>query len=320
VPYQRADAVDLRLPGPDADDLTFLLFVQDGVISRRQALRFLSPKALQHRLEAGRWLVATRGIYLTQSGSVSWLQKQWIAVLAVGAGRVRALLGGASALQVLGMRGYRPRSIHVLLPAGRRDHRPPAGVVVHRTRHLPGTDIHRRGRPPCTMPARSLVDAAQWATSDNEARAVIAAGFQQRLVAGDEIHRVLERMPRARRRVLIRQAADDARGGAEAISEAAFLHLCRRAGLPEPLLQVRREDASGRRRYLDAYFPEWQLHVEIDGGQHMEVQAWWADMKRQNDLWVAGDRVLRFPAWVVRSRPDEVAAQVRAALVAAGWQ
>jgi hypothetical protein len=42
-------------------------------------------------------------------------------------------------------------------------------------------------------------------------------------------------------------------------------------------------------------------------------------MKRQNDLWVAGDRVLRFPAWLVRRRPAEVAAQVRAALVAAGW-
>ena len=52
----------------------------------------------------------------------------------------------------------------------------------------------------------------------------------------------------------------------------------------------------------------------------MDVRQWWADMKRQNDLWVPGDRVLRFPSWAVRHRPDEVAAQVRAALLAAGWR
>ena len=34
----------------------------------------------------------------------------------------------------------------------------------------------------------------------------------------------------------------------------------------------------------------------------------------------AGDRILRFPAWLVRAHPADVAAQVRAAVVAAGWR
>jgi hypothetical protein len=51
----------------------------------------------------------------------------------------------------------------------------------------------------------------------------------------------------------------------------------------------------------------------------MDVRQWAEDMRRQNDIWVAGDRILRFLAWLVRSRPDEVAASVRAALSAAGW-
>jgi hypothetical protein len=38
------------------------------------------------------------------------------------------------------------------------------------------------------------------------------------------------------------------------------------------------------------------------------------------ELWVAGDRVLRFPSWAIRHRPAEVVAQVRAALLAAGWR
>ncbi|MDT5038229.1 MAG: hypothetical protein QOE03_3414 [Micromonosporaceae bacterium] len=186
--------------------------------------------------------------------------------------------------------------------------------------NLPDSDQARRAaRPPCTTPARSLVDAAQWATSDEAASAIVAAGFQQRLVRVQDIHEVLGRLPRARRRALIAAVAGDAAGGAHSLPEAEFTRLCRRFGLPEPSRQVPRRDVRGRQRYLDAYFEEWHLHVEIDGGQHMEVRSWWADMQRQNDLWIPGDRVLRFPAWAIRHRPAKVATQLSAALQAAGW-
>jgi hypothetical protein len=112
----------------------------------------------------------------------------------------------------------------------------------------------------------------------------------------------------------------DAGGGAHSLPEVEFVRLCRRAGLPTPKCQASRVDAAGRRRYLDAYFEEYGVHVEIDGEQHVEATARWADMRRQNDLWIAGDRVLRFPAWLVRRDPRTVAAQVRAALLAAGWR
>ena len=105
-------------------------------------------------------------------------------------------------------------------------------------------------------------------------------------------------------------------GGAHSLPEVEFLRLCRRAGLPAPTCQVSRVDSGGRRRYLDAYFEEYGVHVEIDGEQHDEPRARWADMRRQNNLWIAGDRVLRFPAWLVRRHPARVAAQVRAALQA----
>jgi very-short-patch-repair endonuclease len=114
--------------------------------------------------------------------------------------------------------------------------------------------------------------------------------------------------------------AADLAGGAASLPEAEFLRICRKARFPAPKVQVSRRDARGRQRYLDAYFDEYSVHVEVDGGQHRDVAAWWADMRRQNDLWIAGDRVLRFPSWVVRTGPDEVAAQVRAALSAAGWR
>jgi very-short-patch-repair endonuclease len=81
-----------------------------------------------------------------------------------------------------------------------------------------------------------------------------------------------------------------------------------------------RRDAAGRPRHIDAYWAEYQVHVEIDGWWHTEAGAWWTDMCRQNELWLAGDRVLRFPAWLIRRSPQTVAAQVRQALKAAGWR
>jgi very-short-patch-repair endonuclease len=256
---------------------------------------------------------------VTHSGPIDERQRRWVAVLGAGGVRV-ALLGGLSALTTLGFRGFDQPVVHVLVPASTMIRRTITGVRIHRTAGLPDTDVHRMGNPPGTMPARSLIDAAQWATRDDQARAIIAAGFQQRLVSSDDITPVLARMPRARRRALIAEAVADGSAGAHSVPEADFLRLCRRAGLPVPALQHRRDDATGRRRYLDAYFTDFRVHVEVDGGQHTDVRQWWDDMQRQNELWIAGDRVLRFPSWAIRHRSDEVRAQLTAALSAAGWR
>lgn len=101
---------------------------------------------------------------------------------------------------------------------------------------------------------------------------------------------------------------------AGALSEIDFVKLCRRYRLPTPDLQERRRDLAGRNRYVDAYWREQRVHVEVDGGHHTDAGQWEADMRRQNEIWIRGDRVLRFSAWQVRHRADEVVTQLRAAL------
>jgi len=167
--------------------------------------------------------------------------------------------------------------------------------------------------------ARSVVDAAAWARTDDDARAVVAAAFQQRRVCLADIEAVAAALSRSHRRALVLQTARYSAGGAHSISELDLVQICRRHRIPTPDQQVRRADSTGRNRYLDAYWKRWRLHVEIDGSFHLEVRTWWNDMRRQNDVWISGDRVLRFPAWALRSRPAEVAAQIRKALRAAGW-
>ena len=308
----------MRKPDFDrADELSLLLFSQHKILSVRQARQFFTESAIRHRLRTGRWRRPHRGVLLASPvDELSRQQRWWVAVL----GTPGTLLAGRCALEAFGLRGFVSQPVDLLLRPGRHSRHPPGWARLHRTRNLPPTDEWAVGRPPCTAPARALVDAGRWASSDNEARTVIAMAFQQGLVAEREVLAALDRSPRTGRWALIRQTVKDAAGGAHALGELDFLALCRRAGFPEPRLQVARRDADGRRRYLDALFEEYRLHIEIDGGGHTDVRRAWADMRRQNALWVRGGRLLRFPGWVVREQPDEVAGQVAAALRAAGWR
>ncbi|MEU5938831.1 hypothetical protein ABZ807_06515 [Micromonospora sp. NPDC047548] len=314
----------MRIPDDDAGALDWLLFAQAGVLSWAQATRELTPGKVRRLVATGRWERVCRGILRVGGGEVMPDQQRWVAVLAAGNG---AVLAGLAAARAGGLRGrWRYEAVDVLVPYQRQApdllRRLPLGmpaVRVRRTRHLPDAD-RQRARPDRTTMARSLLDAAQWMRTDNEAQAALAAGVQQRRVTPAELDATLRRLPRPRRAALIRHTIADLAGGAEALSEIDLVRLCRRHGLPAPELQERRQDADGRVRYLDAYWRRWGLHVEVDGAHHMEVRHWAADLRRQNRIWISGDRILRFTAFDLRRRPTEVAAQLRAALTAAGWE
>jgi very-short-patch-repair endonuclease len=54
--------------------------------------------------------------------------------------------------------------------------------------------------------------------------------------------------------------------------------------------------------------------VEVDGFWPTDAATWWEDMRRDNEFTVSGYRVLRFPAFAVRTDPDRVARQIQDAL------
>lgn len=306
------------------DPLTALIDAQHGVVARWQARRHMSEKAIRHRVDSGVWRRVHRAVYRTYRGPVTIAQRHWIAVLAVTPGpSIRdsqaGCLGGLSALRVHGLRNITSDKVHVVVPASRRVE-PPAGVVVHRSRDFTEDDRHPASFPPTTTIGRAVVDAAAWARSDDEARLVIAASFQQRLVTAGEIGAVLDRFPTVPRRRLIVATTADASGGSHTLGELALVTICRREGLPLPSRQARFRDSAGRRRYLDAVFDPWRVAVEVDGAHHDDVRQRWDDLGRENDLVLAGFTVLRFPVHVIRERPEHVAAGLRAALERAGWR
>jgi very-short-patch-repair endonuclease len=315
-PLITEDGSERQLPDDDAPPIDWLLFRQHSVLSRRQALAEVGRGVLQNRLAQGRWRLVSRGVIVAHNGPLTKQQRLWIAVLRAGD---HALCAGATAATLHGVRGYEPKEIQLLVPAERQVD-PVAGARLHRTAVLPPQHVLDQASPPRTTIARAIVDAAAWAPTDDDARAIVAAAFQQGKVLASELEDVLKILPRHRRRALVEETALLAAQGAHAISELLLIKICHRHRLPLPEQQVRRTGAAGKVRYLDAYWPQWRLHVEVDGAWHLEVRSWWADMRRQNEVWTQGDRVLRFPAWVLMHRPAEVAAQLEAALTAAGWR
>jgi very-short-patch-repair endonuclease len=304
----------------DRDPLTTLIDVQAGVIARWQALQLLSRKAIEHRLATRRWRRVHRGVYLAYGGPVTLPQRHWIAVLAGGFGPSLMdsdgpCLAGLSALQVHGLERITSTHIDIVVPSERRLVAP-AGVVVHRSVEI---DRHPASKPPTTTIGRAVVDAAAWARSDEQARLIIVASFQQRLVTEPEIWPVLDRLQNIPRHRLIVLTVNDASGGSHTLGELALVRICRSARLPLPDRQLCVRDLSGRQRILDAVFDRWKVAVEIDGAHHDDVAQRWDDNERDNSLILATYRILRFPTHVVREQPQRVAAQLRHALIAAGW-
>ncbi len=291
------------------------------MITRRQALRYMSVKALRHLVESGRWQRVRPGVFVAHTAALSDAERHWVAVLGAGGDRLpgSVCLAGLTALRAWGLRGVEARLIHVLVPIGARA---PAlrGVRVHRTRVPPHVVNHPPTAPATSPPGRSVVDAAQWARSEREARLIVAASFQQSLVRLPDINRAVSDQPHAFRRALVLRTATDCAGGSHSLGELDLLALCRRARLPLPIRQAPRRDRDGRLRFLDVVFDPWRVAVEIDGAHHLEVAQMWDDAVRANALELDGYVLLRYPAHALRTQPQRIAAEIREALLTNGWR
>ena len=87
------------------------------------------------------------------------------------------------------------------------------------------------------------------------------------------------------------------------------------AGLPPPVLQHVVTDEAGRfAGRADLAWPAQRVLVEFDGDLHRHRDVFVNDLRRQNRLVAAGWTVLRFSSADLLGRPEELVAEVRAAL------
>jgi hypothetical protein len=281
------------------------------VVARRQlAARNIDDGHIRSHCAAGRWQV--RGTAVVLHNDRLSRREQWL-VARINCGP-HALLTAFTALEILGLQGWRRDRVHVLAPNGAANPRSCGlRIRLHRTRQwhaVARTGVLQRA------PGAALLAAADL-TSPRWACGLLAATVQQRLASTDELAAALASASRLRYRALLSAAVSDISGGSQALSEIDFYRLCRRHDIPLPERQTVRHERSGRRRYLDATWRRADgrlVVVEVDGALHLAVRQWWQDQARQNELSIDGALVLRFPSVMVRTDELQVVEQLRRAL------
>ena len=288
---------------------------QGGVLSRAQLYEVgVTRWQIRAHVRAGRWqLLGDRAVHLG-NGSVSPPGEQWAAVIHGGP---RACLDGASALVAGGLVRFEVDRVRVSVPRGVRVRHHPR-FDVRQTRRWSETDVVRAGIPR-TRPAVAAVRAALWARTDREATYVLVLTVQQGLTTPQAIGEELLRVRRDARRVLLHSVVNELLDGARSLGELDVTRELRRRGLPLPDRQVLRRDRQNR-YYLDLYWADYRLVLEIDGIHHTWADSVVGDALRQNALALAGDTVLRLPLLGLRLRADDFFAQVEQALRDAGWR
>jgi hypothetical protein len=294
-------------------ELGLLASSQEGVVSRRQLYQLgLTRWEIVAQLRARRWRRVTDQVVCLHTGPLTRAAMQWSAVLHGGP---RAHLDGASALEAGGLRRFETDRIRVSVPRGARVRRT-AQFDVRQTRRWSAEDVEQVGVPR-TRPAVAAVRGALWARSSKQATLLLSMAVQQGLVLPDALADAALAVRRDRRRNLLYAVILDLMGGARSLGELDVARECRRRGLPEPTRQSLR-CVAGRRYYLDVYWEDWNLVVEIDGIHHTWAENVVGDALRQNSLAIEGATVLRLPLLGLRAQPDAFFAQIEQALVAAG--
>ncbi len=296
----------------ETSDITARAGWADGVLRQDRAALFgLTPAEIRAQVNGSRWTRWGDHVVVTHNGPPTRRQLMWVALLDAGP---PAALVAHTALELNGFRSFASEQelVHLVIPRGCRTSAF-GWLRVHESRRVrPAEHVLVEGMP-TTSVAQSALDAAAWQPYPRFAWALVAAVVQQRLVTPEELDDALRRVGRVRHKAVLRMAVADIRAGGTTIGEADIVRMCRRFGLPLPRRQVRRCDAAGRLRFLDA---EWRspgggrIVLEVDGAHHMEVAQWQADLERERAVVLAGSRVLRTSNMELRLSPHKVAADL----------
>lgn len=284
-----------------------LAHAQQGIVARRQLRELgIDWEHVDSNIAAERWMPLTPRVVSTFTGTPTWEQRVWAAVLHAGGA---ALVGGLTAMEWHGLANWHRDEVTVLVD-DELSFEPVEGVRFFRTRRDLQRMRHPRGELPLCRPAPAALLFAAHDRSTRTAQGLLAAAVQQRVTTPAELLDELELLRPLRRSRLFRAALQDIHGGAQSLAELDVRRMCRRARLALPRRQVRRRDSAGRTRYTDC---EWllpdgrSLVLEVDGGFHMEVEHWEDDIARQRRISGTGRLVVRCTARELRDEPEVVA-------------
>lgn len=240
------------------------------------------------------------GVYAVGHRAPSFEARLSAALLYAGPG---AMLSHGTAAWWWGLTQRQPRVIEVSTP---KQCRSVGGVRVHARRRL--DRISHNGLPVTFVP-QTLLDYAS-ARPLNDVRYVLAEADYHRLLDLTAVRHALGRgRPGSARLRAALEAHWPDLARTRSRLERAFLFLCEEGGLPRPRVNVK---VHGIR--VDAYWPEYRLAVELDGGLgHSTERQVNRDHSRDLKLRAMAETVRRYAEPQVLHHGDAVLADLRAA-------
>lgn len=284
---------------------------QAGLVTRRQLRRLgMTKDYVDTQLDAGRWQEISSTVLATTTGTLTREQLMWAGVLHAGP---MSALGGLTALERHGLERWHRDEITVLV------------AKSHNLEKIKGIKFVETRRPiPLMTSSKQLSTwriepaALHWAAYTPVTRSaygLLAACVQQGLTTPYRLDGWITRMRPLRRAKPFRRLLGEIAAGTQSGAERDVITMCDTFGLPLPRRQTRRTDSAGRLRFTDA---EWRLPdgrvvvLEVDGGFHMTVEHWGADIERERQLIATGVIVVRCTAVELREHPRKVARDLMA--------
>lgn len=278
-------------------------------MTRAQALAAgMTDKQVRWRLTRGDWQLLHHGVYLTNTGKVTWRVRGWAALLRAGPDSVLVLESAAHVWRLL----PEPRVITVGVPGGRHPAPIHGARCVRRTRLTRGVVDGL----PVTRIAQTVIDLAdQPGTRLDDAVALAARACQRNLVAEPALVAELRsrRAHRFRRELLL--ACGEIGAGAESLPEVWFVTKVQRPhGLP---VFVRQRRVGPSR--IDLGNEEYRVGFEVDGRLWHAGESFHADRRRDRRAAGRGWINLRGTYLELDQTPCELAVEVGAVLIQRGW-
>lgn len=275
-----------------------------------------TPTCASKRVAAGRWQRADVGVYRLVGMPKPWEARVLAPLLAIGGGAVASHLTAAA---LHGIPGFGRGTPEISVP--RRSDRRRDELIVHTSTDLERTTPTIVDGVPTTDLARTILDIGRVVGPMRQLRAIEWSRREGRLDWPDLIGTLARHARRGRPGIRRLRRVITANVERSEITDSDFellvLALLAEAGLPEPVLHHRVYVDGRFVAEVDLAYPALKIAIELDGKVHLEADVREHDLMRQNDLVLAGWIVLRFTYERYRTRPEQLIAEIRAAINAA---
>jgi hypothetical protein len=306
-----------------SESCRLLLAAQAGAVARWQAASIgLNLALIDVRLRRRQWQPLYRGVYATFTGPPSRECFLWAAVLRGGPG---AALSYSTAAELDGLTEVRAGAIHVTVLPERRialsQHERGADVppiILHASARL-GVALHPARTPPRTRVEETVLDLFQASASFDDALSWPVAACARRRTTHGALIAATQARARLRWRAALLGALGEIGNGVHSLLEFRYARGVERPhGLPAARRQARMSRGS-RSQYLDNFYEEFGVAVELDGRAAHRAEDRRQDNRRDNFFASVGIVTLRYGWADVTERPCQLAAEIGQVLRERGW-